>query len=228
MTPEEYSAKSAYQGDVASNYDAARMVEPLWEIEQTFVKNWTDSIITGSSILDIPAGTGRFIETFLAKGLEVKAMDISQDMLAQIMRRHDKTSGSLAISVADAERLPLENRSVDYVVSWRFFHLLPLKTAQAVLAEFHRVARKQIVIQVLPVRLGGISSYVPAAVKKLLRPLRTLLLRKENLPWSHIESFVHSERSMRALFRAEGLRLTSAVTIGQYKGFPVRVYTLSV
>jgi ubiquinone/menaquinone biosynthesis C-methylase UbiE len=226
MAPNDYVAKSAYRGEVAARYDEQRRVETLWEQEQAFVQTWAESLAPGATVLDLPVGTGRFVDLLLARSLKVEAWDISEDMLAEVRKRPSAAHPHLTIAVGDAERIALPDRSVDYVLCWRLFHLVPLATIDRILAEFRRVCRQRIVIQVLPVRTGGLVAWAPPALKAVLRPVRRLLARRHATPWSHIPSFVHAERDLLKRFARHRLTVVEAVTLADYQGLPVRVYTL--
>lgn len=225
MPSSDYQAKSAYHGDIAARYDQDRKTEPLWELEQAFAAALIAQLPPGAVVMDIPAGTGRFVGLLLARGVTVQALDISADMLAELRRQYPNEA-RLQVAVGDAERLEAADSSIDCIISWRFFHLLPLATIDRVLAEFRRVCRGRIVIQVLPARMGGLATRLPAVVKAVLRPVRRLLRPAPKTPWSHIPSFIHAERDLRRLFARNRLKLVEAVTLANYQDLPVRVYTL--
>jgi ubiquinone/menaquinone biosynthesis C-methylase UbiE len=228
MPSSDYQAKSAYQGGIASRYEADRMQEPLWAIEQAFVGSLIEKLPRGAKVLDVPAGTGRFIGMFQARRLRISAMDISTDMLNALKERHPECGEELCILEGDAEKLPFADQSIDWILSWRFFHLIPLPVIDRVLGEFRRVCRGEMVIQVLPVRLHGLALWVPAWVKALVRPVRRRFQGAPATPWSHIPSYIHAERELRRLFARHRLAVISAETLAEYQGLPVRVYTLRV
>src|SRR5262245_23377795 len=87
MATKDYAAKTAYRGEVAARYEEHRTVEAVWSQEQAFVQAWIGTLRPHDTVLDIPTGTGRFIDLLLAKDLRVHAWDISEDMLAQIRAR---------------------------------------------------------------------------------------------------------------------------------------------
>lgn len=225
MPSSDYQAKSAYQGDVAVRYDRDRKTEPLWEIEQAFAAALIAQLPPGAVVMDIPAGTGRFVGMLLARGIEVQALDISADMLAELRRQYP-TESRLHVAVGDAERLEAADSSIDCIISWRFFHLLPLATIDRVLGEFRRVCRGRMIIQVLPARTGGLATRLPSVVKAVLRPVRRLLRPAPKTPWSHIPSFIHAERDLLRLFARNRLKVVEAATLASYQNLPVRVYTL--
>ncbi len=223
----EYVGKSAYQGDIAARYDADRMVEPLWAEEQEFVRAWIRRFPPQATILDTPVGTGRFLPLLTAQGLRVKGMDISADMIAEARRQYAGLGPSVELSVGDAEQLALPDQSVDGVISWRFFHLIPAPVLARVLGEFRRVSRGPILLQVLQIQLDGESGGWVRGLKNLLRPwYRRLRPAPAAQPWSHISSFPHAEKNLRAAFQAAGLQVREATRMSDSGGQPVMVYTL--
>lgn len=229
MAADEYPAKSAYRGDVASRYDEDRVVEPLWAEEQAFVREWVQSLPSGTRVLDLPVGTGRFVEFYLERSLTVHGRDISADMIAEVRRRHPAAEGRMDLSVGDAERIDLSGVTVDCVLCWRFFHLIPMTVMQRVLLEFRRICRGEVIVQVFGVEPAGVLASVTRAMKAVVRPLwrrlRSVTIEPET-PWSHIQSFVHSERELVACFAQTGWRVRKAVTLSVAHGRANRVYFL--
>jgi SAM-dependent methyltransferase len=96
---------------------------------------WTDLAMgPGSVALDLGAGTGKFLPRIVATGASALAVDPVPAMLAQLRARFpdvDAREGS-------AERLPLDDGSVDAVVCAQSFHWFASASS---LAEIHRVLR---------------------------------------------------------------------------------------
>ena len=89
---------------------------------------------TGKTALDLAAGTGKFSPRLLATGATVIAVEPVQAMLDQLTRQYpeiDSRSGS-------AQRIPLEEASVDAVVCAQAFHWFATREA---LHEIHRVLK---------------------------------------------------------------------------------------
>ncbi len=229
---DEYKGKSAYHGSVARDYERDRTAEPIWAVEQEFVAKWSSGIPPGSVILDLPTGTGRFLPLFIARGLQVHARDISSDMLNVIREKiPDHRARGLTIEVGDAQKIDLEDDSVDYVVSWRFFHLIPRSVIPGVLAEFRRVCRHDIIIQVFSVRAPEPDASCVAGIlrklKDLIRPLLPWKWGKPmSTPWSHIDSFAHSESDLLAMFNRSGLQLKDTHVLEPEAVNPSKVYVL--
>lgn len=224
MSDAPYAGKSAYFGEVASRYDEDRRSEPLWEREQVFAREWIRRLAPGSSILDIPCGTGRFVPFFLECGVRVEAGDISADMVAEVRRRYPQAA--IEARVEDAEHLSFPDDAVDGLVSWRFFHLLPEVVLPRVLAEFRRVCRGPILVEVLQVPRPALGTW--ARIKAWLRPWhRRLRPRRGGAePWAHINSYSHSETTLLRLFGQAGLTVESRHDLDEGARHAVVVFQL--
>lgn len=221
-----YAGKSAYRGDVALNYERDRINEPVWLREQTWMEQWAKIIPAGARVLDAPTGTGRFVGIFRERGAKIHAVDVSEDMLAELRRRHLPDGDSLVVERGDAESLPYPAAMFDWVICWRLFHLLPAASAERVVREFARVCRGRIVVEVFGVELGG-------AFKARLRRLRRWFERKrqrppesEACPWAHITNYAHREADLLAMFAKCGLQVSGTETLAHYRGSPARIYFL--
>jgi len=227
MSAARYAAKTAYRGTIATRYDADRKVEPLWEQEQAFVRDWIARLPAGAVVLDLPVGTGRFLPLFAGRGLEVHGFDISSDMVAEARRQYAGLGAAIHLEVGDAEQVALPDQSVDCVVCWRFFHLIPPPVIGRVLREFRRVCRGPILVQVLQVKPRGQGGGWWAGVKDVLRPwYRRLRPRQDETPWAHITSYPHAEEGLLESFRVAGLSVKEEVELQDASGLLVKMYTL--
>jgi len=77
--------------------------------------------------LDVGAGTGNVTGKLLALGFTVVAVDLSREMLAQLVRKYRDAirSGRLSLVVGEAGRLPFAPQSFDLVISYSVLHHLP-------------------------------------------------------------------------------------------------------
>ena len=101
---------------------------------------------TGSSVLDLACGTGRFSNVFLKRGYKLFSMDYSWDMVRYIKRRLNADSApSDRVVRADASKLPFKDKSLDGMVSFRFlFQHFDEGLFDATLVEGMRVCRHYI------------------------------------------------------------------------------------
>jgi ubiquinone/menaquinone biosynthesis C-methylase UbiE len=75
----------------------------------------------GRLAADIGAGSGFVTEGLLKRGLRVVAVDRSEAMLAEMKNRFGE-GGVVEYRIGEAESLPLEDSSVDYVFANMFLH----------------------------------------------------------------------------------------------------------
>lgn len=93
-----------------------------------------------ATVLDVAAGAGDILRSLSARhpNLRPIALDLSPMMLS--------FAEGVSRVRGDALRLPMRDKSVDYVISTHFFHHLPDEAIVSVLREFDRVARRGIVV----------------------------------------------------------------------------------
>jgi ubiquinone/menaquinone biosynthesis C-methylase UbiE len=179
MSIDQYQAKKHYQSTtVADDYDdyrfrgiRGRMVHKAEQriLNQTLANYFTPK----SRVLDLPCGTGRLLEAYQPGGFQVVGCDISDAMLKHARTRF-RGDPLFDFQLANAEELPFETNSFDYVVSFRFVLHLPKEVRPKVLSEMIRVAQHRL----------AINFYFDHPTPVLL--LNKLLRRKASLPPNRI------------------------------------------
>ena len=106
------------------------------------------SVGRGSRVLDVPTGTGRFVEPVRSLGCEVVASDIAFPMLKRARQRCREASESVAPFVqADAENLPFASDCFDLVLMVRLLHHVPTPAGRVrLLRESARVSRGYVLV----------------------------------------------------------------------------------
>jgi len=94
--------------------------------------------VAGKIAADIGAGSGFVTEGLLRRGLRVIAVDRSEAMLEE-MRRKFGEGGAVDYRIGEAEALPLEDRSVDYVFANMCLH--HVDTPPAAIREMARIVK---------------------------------------------------------------------------------------
>jgi 2-polyprenyl-3-methyl-5-hydroxy-6-metoxy-1,4-benzoquinol methylase len=102
----------------------------------------------GSTVLDAGCGEGVFSVLMAKKGINVRAFDISKPNIktAEAIAKEKGVADKIEFSVGDAENIPFEDNSFDYVVSLHVLEHLP--DFQKGLLEIKRVMRKKAIIAV--------------------------------------------------------------------------------
>ena len=148
---ETYDAKTAYsEYSSATGYEDRPFYQgPLgWyrkRLERTTIAALTGMADSGSKILDLPCGNGRWFETLSKRADALVAIDVSPGMLKFARTRAESLSIDIEFHQASAESIPLEDGAVDYAFSYALMKHLPVPVQYRVLAEFSRVSRKGVV-----------------------------------------------------------------------------------
>ncbi len=209
-----YPAKIYYRGEVAKEYNRertrGRVAQRKWTREYSNLKAMMGRLPLGATILDVPCGTCRFGPVFEARGFSWVGADVSPDMLRSVPSGQLDSDAAIGCVVADAEFLPFRTAAVDYVVSMRFFNLIPHAVAASALRELARVACSGVIIEI---RLGRESSFDPLLRQGLtaLRVLRSSvrrLIRPTGKPRGHSQKGEgrYKESDFELMLRANGLQ----------------------
>jgi len=159
----DYPARSRYKGPVAKGYVERRSAGAKWRREQEIISECLRRLPRGSTILDVPIGTGRFIEFYKGCDHHVYGLDVSSDMVAEAHAHAERYEARLTATLGEAESIPLRDRSIDYVLCVRLLNWVPLPVLANMLSEFGRVSRKGVLIHV--------RSRIPLGPAGLLRAL---------------------------------------------------------
>lgn len=131
-----------YLGGRAVNYEATRRASPIWDAEYRALEKMLDDVTAGSTVLDVPVGTGRFLELYEALGLDVIGMDISDEML-EIARAKQPGADLILANVLD---IPLPDKSVDIAVCVRMLYFLRPDEMARAMSELRRVTREKMIV----------------------------------------------------------------------------------
>lgn len=71
-----------YTGHVAANYDAVRGNSDRWAREAEVIEPLLRTISAGTKLIDVAAGTGRWLNIYREIGLDATLLDSSADMLS--------------------------------------------------------------------------------------------------------------------------------------------------
>ncbi len=196
----QYPAKQFYKGEQAKDYDQRRTGTALrrleWNRERSLLKEFVVTRLQGNAtILDAPAGTGRFLPMLQQLGHCVTGMDISGDMLNLAKDRLQKEDASLVLG--DCELLPFKNEAFDYVVSIRCMGHMPPKARIKVLQEFKRVSKKGLIVDM------PILNPLTALKSKLGNTLYRRRTGERRRPW-----WPATSRSLAEELAEAGLRIS--------------------
>lgn len=142
------SLLARYLGRNAATYDQLRVGSPKWKFEQSSLENLLGAVRKQvRHILDIPVGTGRFLDAYarLVPEAKVTALDLSDDMLT-LARTRDQ-SGVVHFLKHDivTTSVPIE---VDMVVCFRFLNLINARDMSSALEHILRASMQFCILSV--------------------------------------------------------------------------------
>ena len=129
-----------YLGTAADDYEITRSHKKKWQNEDIAVRTALDDLPKGTSILDIPCGTGRFFSFYRERGFRVLAIDISPDML---VKARERAGDNIKVKVGSIFKIET-SKVFDVVLCIRFLNLIEADDMKQALAEMQRVANRVI------------------------------------------------------------------------------------
>ncbi len=201
-----------YHGATAQNYLDKRINQKRWKIEQSIIENLIMQEKEGCTILDVPFGTGRFVNYYIKKQMHVFGVDISKDMITAAEKILGETVDKCNISIGSAEKLPHEANTFDIVLSARFFSHLSYTMSKNVLAEFNRVTKpKGKVILSISVH-NKKQCFSTSKIKQLIK---SLIIGKPL--WKIKPSGNISEKQLTVLLKRYGFEVVDSIFVDQKK-----------
>lgn len=136
----KHPAQFRYRGEVAVQYDKIRMNSGKWKREQETIHDMVAAFEVGTTILDVPFGSGRFLEYYESEGHTVFGLDISKDMLLRAKEKCTDGGSMTQMIIGEAEHLPMSDHSVDCVICVRLLNWVSMPALKDILKECRRVA----------------------------------------------------------------------------------------
>jgi ubiquinone/menaquinone biosynthesis C-methylase UbiE len=165
----------------------------LDQTEKKRIQSLMRAVPSGSLLLDVPCGAGRFHEMLRNSGYRLLAADISQEMLA-VARAAGLAEDYL---LTDAEKLRLSDQSVDCVFCIRLFHHIGSpETRRKIFKEFARVSRRWVLV----------SFYHSNCLKRFKKLVRGKAVSGEHVSFS----------ALRAEAAEAGLTVARTAAVARY------------
>ena len=224
----QQAARHRYRGQEAANYERDRASARKWQLEQAAIELLWQAVPPDAVVLDVPVGTGRFVDLYRRSSVRAIGADVSRDMLGET-RKKLQPGDRVELLYASIESLPLRSGSVDVAVCVRLLNWLPEGLMKKAVLELSRVSRDRLLLHVRcaePLgRLEGLGYRALLGLRSLCRaarrsrgPLRRVLRRVgralensvESLPQVHLRSredwHAHDRSMVQEFFRTHRLR----------------------
>jgi len=137
-----------YIGLKAQVYDTHREKDEYWIAEDRSLLHFLNVIGPIRNVLDAPFGTGRFAPLYYRHNMDIIALDISQDMIDQAIKKYPAIMENAKIHVQDMSSIPYSDKAIDLVVCYRFLPwIVTAAEARTTLGELARVCRKYAILE---------------------------------------------------------------------------------
>lgn len=175
--------RDRYYGDYAGDYEQRRRHTREWRLEDETVSEFLAGFQPGTSVLDVPVGTGRFINQYRDLRFDTTGINASTAMLEKARTAAESAGIDAELSQGDIRSLPFEDGRFDVVVCIRFLNWIGREDVAKALRELVRVTRGQIIFGVkLYASPGSLGLRPPQGTLRLLRQAkhRFYMYRKGN------------------------------------------------
>ena len=196
---------SQYFGFVAAGYVKKR-IGPKWWSENAAAEILLDNLPEGSTVLDVPVGTGRFLPLYKSRGLTVCGIDVSRDMLEEAANHAGEIGAAVTLAEGDIRNLPFPDNHFDLVICVRFLNLAGETIMAEALSELARVSRQSVLIGIR--HLAPYSELGLSPFDLLRRTMRLLgLPRYRSSRWGLTN---YRKSHVEAAIKEAGLQLNSS------------------
>ena len=112
-------------------------------IENKTINEFISILPNGITVLDCPCGNGRWFKTISSVAKKIIALDVSVGMTNYAKNR--VISSEIVVLLGDAEKIDLDDASVDYVFSYALMKHVPHHIQINILKEFNRVSKNGVI-----------------------------------------------------------------------------------
>jgi SAM-dependent methyltransferase len=201
-----------YTGKTAEKYDPSRGGSTRWKREADVIVPMLRSIPRGASLIDIAAGTGRWLPIYGELGLSPVLIDSSNDMLKQAVQKAAALGLDIR-TVCGSALSPDPFPSAQFAVVTNFFNWISLRDVEAVIQKVIAagVSRILFMISFFPTG-GGLMHTIRKNISFGYRNFRSRIGWREK---GHY--FLHPERDVRAMFRRLGLSINAENLVATHR-----------
>lgn len=135
-----------YLGENAERYDMRRSSGVKWKKEQLTFETLIKNIPKKSKIIDVPVGTGRFIDLYKKYQMDVSGIDMSEDMLRECAKKAEIQNYPVYLKQGSIFNIEYKDNSFDVAVCIRFLNWINTRDFELAISELCRVANEHLII----------------------------------------------------------------------------------
>jgi ubiquinone/menaquinone biosynthesis C-methylase UbiE len=200
-----------YYGNTALQYDAKRARTAQWDREQSGLATILGTLDRGSTIVDIPVGTGRFLEIYAQHGLRATGLDVSTDMLQQARSKATSLGLTIDLRKSDIRNINAADDAFDAALCVRFLNWVNLAGLDAAIGQLARVARSSVLCAIRHYApLGDLNVQTRRGAMRLAKQVVTRIRKR----FTGKDGLVfHEKREIAGVLAKHRLEVVSATCI---------------
>jgi ubiquinone/menaquinone biosynthesis C-methylase UbiE len=199
-----------YTGNSARDYDKERVGEKKWLAEEKIVKRFLAQLPEGSSVLDIPVGTGRFISLYKQFNFRATGIDVSRNMLDESKEKLIAHSFKMDLNQGSIFKIGFPEGYFDIVLCVRFLNWIDYSNLNFAIKEISRVSHRNLIVGVRHFTpFNEIAINTPSGILRFIRQCIMRLcmcFKKQKL-------IFHKKREVSGLFEKYSLVISEAAQV---------------
>lgn len=143
--------RTRYRGSTADSYEERRADSEKWQREQDTVSEFLKRIsaeMDDPLVLDVPVGTGRFMDLYQRLPVRAVGVDVSEDMLSEARSKLNGDAERISLQEGDIMNLSELDISPDVIVCIRFMNWLDLSTVKEAIDSIARTGPAHLIVGV--------------------------------------------------------------------------------
>ena len=142
LPPSLDNARQYYGQRAADVYEERRVQKTKWKLEYECLESMLQPM--RGRVLDVPVGTGRFLQMYKYLSLEAVGVDYKLPMLELARTKYPDA----VLEQGDITKLQYAVGAFDTVVCVRLLHLVTSREVPQILGELLRVARQDVIVTI--------------------------------------------------------------------------------
>lgn len=190
-----------YTGNTAERYDEKRSSSQKWHGENLVIDSFLSQLPPNSRLLDVPVGTGRFIELYKKHRITATGVDISNDMIAVAKNKAAQLEANIALQQGSVLDLKFSDGTFDCALCVRLLNWLRPEEMDQAIGQLSSVSKKHLIL--------GIRSFGqnPNSLQRILTGVIKLIRQKTSKGSRKWQAIIHDKAEIESSFRKHSLKI---------------------
>ncbi len=198
-----------YTGNTAERYDEKRSTSPKWHGENLVIDSLLSKLPAKLRLLDVPVGTGRFIELYKKYRITATGVDISNDMIAVAKNKAAQLEVNIDLQQGSVLDLKFSDGTFDCALCVRLMNWLHSEEMDQAIGQLSRVSKKHLIL--------GIRSYGQSSnfALRILTWFTTHIRQKTPKSSRKWQAIIHDKAKIESSFQKHSLKIIQQQTVPQ-------------